>query len=82
MSAHTDPSMRNTPHIEWDTSIADSELSDHAEAQLIHNASHKCIHDLEGPSYFLEHDVSYTSSVDDSIEGFNPYISTQPTSSA
>ncbi|OAX35773.1 hypothetical protein K503DRAFT_802540 [Rhizopogon vinicolor AM-OR11-026] len=69
-------------HIESDTSIADSELSDHTGAQLIHNASHKCINDLEDPSYFLEHDVSYTSSVDDPIEGFNPDLSTQPTSSA
>ncbi|OJA09857.1 hypothetical protein AZE42_08286, partial [Rhizopogon vesiculosus] len=37
---------------------------------------------LEDPSYFLERDASYTSSVDDSIEEFGPDLSTQPTSSA
>ena len=72
MSAQTDLSMHNASYIQSDTSIADSELSDRTETQPIHDirAHHQpqCIHELEDPSYVLERDASYASSVDDSME--------------
>ncbi|KAG1780577.1 hypothetical protein EV702DRAFT_1078725 [Suillus placidus] len=85
MSAQTDLSMHNAPHLESDTSMADSELSDHTETQPLHDTDvyHQphCIHELEDPSYFLERDASYASNVDDSMEGLDPDCSTQSTSS-
>ncbi|OJA09858.1 hypothetical protein AZE42_08282 [Rhizopogon vesiculosus] len=73
MSAQTGLSMHDAPSIESDTSIAYSELSDGTETQPIR--------DNTDPAYFLERDASYTSSVDDLIEEFDPDLSTQSTSS-
>lgn len=85
MSAQTDLSMHNASYIESDTSIADSELSDRTETQPITNTSvyhqPQCIHELEDPSYFLGRDASYASSVDDSMEEFEPDLSIQSSSS-
>jgi hypothetical protein len=85
MSAQTDLSMHNAPHTESDTSMADSEFSNHTETQPHHDTgvSHQphCIHELEDPSYFLGRDGSYASNVDDSMEGLDPDCSTQSTSS-
>lgn len=83
MSAHTDLSMHHAPHTESDTSMADSELSDRTEIQPLHDIYHQphCIHELEDPSYFLGHDASYASNVDDSMEGSDPDYSTQSSSS-
>lgn len=83
MSAQTDLSMHNAPHTESDTSMADSELSDRTETQPLHDMYHQphCIHELEDPSYILEHDASYTSNIEDSMEGLDPECSTQSTSS-
>ncbi|KAG1732439.1 uncharacterized protein EDB91DRAFT_1151983 [Suillus paluster] len=85
MSAQTDLSMHNVPHTESDTSMADSELSDRTETQPLHDTSinhhPQCIHELEDPSYFLEHDASYASNVDESMEELDPDHSTQSTSS-
>ncbi|KAG2123823.1 hypothetical protein DEU56DRAFT_828867 [Suillus clintonianus] len=66
MSAQTDLSMHNAPHMESDTSMADSELSDHTETQSLHDTQPHCIHELEDPSYFHEPN---TSNIDDSTEG-------------
>jgi hypothetical protein len=86
MSAQTDLSMHNTSQAESDTSIADSELSDHTETQPIHNTGvyrqPQCIHELEDPSYFLHPGALCASNVDDSIEEFDPNLSTQSSSSA
>ncbi|OAX31487.1 hypothetical protein K503DRAFT_806031 [Rhizopogon vinicolor AM-OR11-026] len=83
-SAQTDLSMHDAPYIESDTSIAYSELSDGTETQPIRdNTPHhqpQCIHELEDPSHFIERDSWYTSSIDDSIEEFDPDLSTQSTS--
>lgn len=85
MSAQTDLSMHNASYIESDTSIADSELSDRTETQPIPNTGvyhqPQCIHELDDPSYFLGRDASYASSVDDSMEEFDPDLSTQSSSS-
>lgn len=86
MSVHTDLSMRHAPHTESDTSMADSELSDRTETQPLHDDSgvyHQphCIHELDDPSYILGPNASYTSNIDDSIEGSDPDYSTQSTSS-
>jgi hypothetical protein len=85
MSAQTDLSMHNAPHTESDTSMADSEFSNHTETLPHHDTSvsHQphCIHELEDPSYFLGRDGSYASNVDDSMEGLDPDCSTQSTSS-
>ncbi|KAG1818622.1 uncharacterized protein BJ212DRAFT_1346373 [Suillus subaureus] len=84
MSAQTDLSMHYAPHMESDTSMADSERSDRTETQPFHDTGvyHQphCIHELEDPSY-LERDASYASNVDDSMEGLDPDCSTQSTSS-
>lgn len=89
MSVHTDLSMRHAPHTESDTSMADSELSDRTETQMLHEHDsgvyHQphahCIHELEDPSYILGPDASYTSNMDESIEGSDTECSTQSTSS-
>lgn len=86
MSAQTDLSMHNAPHMESDTSMADSELSDRTETQPFHDTgiSHQphCIHELGDPSYLLGRDASYASNVDDdSMEGLDFDCSTQSTSS-
>ncbi|KAG1758284.1 hypothetical protein EDD22DRAFT_850142 [Suillus occidentalis] len=91
MSVHTDLSMRHAPHTESDTSMADSEFSDRTETQtqmlhdhdsgVYHQPHAHCIHELEDPSYILNPDVSYTSNMDESMEGSDPECSTQSTSS-
>ncbi|OAX34117.1 hypothetical protein K503DRAFT_774901 [Rhizopogon vinicolor AM-OR11-026] len=75
-SAQIDLSMHDAPPVESDTGIAYSELLNWTETQPIRGNT------LKDPSYFLERNVSYTSSVDDSIEEFDPDLSTQSTSSA
>ncbi|KAG1849903.1 hypothetical protein DFJ58DRAFT_794328 [Suillus subalutaceus] len=85
MSVQSDLSMHNAPHMESDTSMADSELSDRTETELFHDTgvSHQphCIHELEDPSYLLGRGASYASNVDDSMEGLDLDCSTQSTSS-
>ncbi|KAG2147423.1 uncharacterized protein EDB93DRAFT_1147155 [Suillus bovinus] len=85
MSAQTDLSMHNAPHMESDTSMAESEFSDRTETQALDDRGvyhqPQCIHELEDPSYFLERGGSYASNVDESMEVSDADYSMQSTSS-